>query len=225
MHFTRSSRNNPWYWLRFLYNRQTLWAFLMLLSFMPFQLFSITATRCKVFNLKVVAQCLAAGWGGWLFTCFVCWPYQTSQRKCPLASHTPLLHLHVPLAHALLHFLKNDQFLIAGAICRLLLTIVVKSGWNLVKLVWRVFHYWCGEKWRADDGLPKCWVCPEPSLLLNSEKNVMRITISSNLWFQWVEFQSVGEILLHYNSNESYFSVVLLITPLWYCLLCRTRWF
>ena len=34
-----------------------------------------------------------------------------------------------------------------------------------------------------------------PSLLLNSEKNVMRITISSNLWFHWVEFQSLGEIL------------------------------
>ena len=64
-----------------------------------------------------------------------------------------------------------------------------------------------------------------PSLLLNSEKNVMRITISSNLWFHWVEFQSVGEILLCYNSNESYFPVVLLITLLWYCLLCCAKWF
>ena len=63
-----------------------------------------------------------------------------------------------------------------------------------------------------------------PSLLLNTEKNVMRITISSKLWFQWLEFQSVGEILLCYNSNESYFSVMLLITLLWYCLLCYTRW-
>ena len=36
-----------------------------------------------------------------------------------------------------------------------------------------------------------------PSLLLNTEKNVMRIIISRNLWFQWVEFQSVGEILFN----------------------------
>ena len=61
-----------------------------------------------------------------------------------------------------------------------------------------------------------------PSLLLNTEKNIMKITISSNLWFHWVKFQSLGEILLRY--NESYFSVVLLITLLWYCLLCCTRW-
>ena len=31
-----------------------------------------------------------------------------------------------------------------------------------------------------------------PSRLLNTEKNIMKITISSNLWFQWVEFQSFG---------------------------------
>ena len=51
-----------------------------------------------------------------------------------------------------------------------------------------------------------------PSLLLNTEKNIMRIIISRNLWFQWVGGISVcGRNPITY-SNESYFSVVLLIT-------------
>ena len=150
-------------------------------------------------------------------TCFVCWPDWTAQRKL--------------MSYSLAYLASSSSHASCAGTSTLSQKRWVPDRWcnsSSASLPWlsRVVEAWLnwfeghpatgvekGDMLMMDSpNAESVW----PTLLLNSEKNVMRITISSNLWFQWVEFQSVGEILLCYNSNESYFPVVLLITLLWY---------